>query len=64
MVLVDQVKSRMLQQQRATINFFLTLISGDITEVQPKAIGSSIINKLTNCLALDALKISGKIESN
>lgn len=33
--------------------------SGDITEVQPKAVGSSIINKLTNSLALDVLKISG-----
>ncbi len=33
--------------------------SGDITEVQPKAVGSSIINKLANALALDALKLSG-----
>lgn len=33
--------------------------SGDLVEVQPKAVGSSIINKLTNCLVLDALKLSG-----
>lgn len=33
--------------------------SGDITELQPKAIGSSIVNKLTNELLLDVLKISG-----
>jgi O-phospho-L-seryl-tRNASec:L-selenocysteinyl-tRNA synthase len=33
--------------------------SGDLVEVQPKAVGSSIINKLTNCLVLDALKTSG-----
>jgi O-phospho-L-seryl-tRNASec:L-selenocysteinyl-tRNA synthase len=33
--------------------------SGDITEVQPKAVGSSIINKLANTLALDAIKLSG-----
>ena len=41
-------------------DFTLAIYVGDITEVQPKAVGSSIINKLTNCLALDALKISGK----
>ena len=33
--------------------------SGDVTEMQPKAIGSTIINKLTNELLLDCLKISG-----
>lgn len=33
--------------------------SGDVTELQPKAIGSSVINKLTNELLLDFLKISG-----
>lgn len=33
--------------------------SGDLTEVQPKAIGSSILNKLTNELVLDILRISG-----
>ena len=33
--------------------------SGDITEMQPKAIGSTIVNKLTNQLVLDFLKISG-----
>lgn len=36
--------------------------SGDIAELQPKAIGSSILNKLTNELLLDFLKISGKFE--
>jgi hypothetical protein len=33
--------------------------SGDLVEVQPKAVGSSIINKLTNCLVLDLLKQCG-----
>lgn len=33
--------------------------SGDIAAVQPKAAGSSLINKLTNCLALHALKLAG-----
>ncbi len=38
--------------------------SGDLAEVQPKAVGSSIINKLTNELVLDILKISGKFENS
>ena len=33
--------------------------SGDIAAVQPKAAGSSLVNKITNCLALDAIKIAG-----
>jgi len=33
--------------------------SGDITAVQPKAAGSSVLMKLTNSLVLDAIKISG-----
>lgn len=33
--------------------------SGDIAEQQPKAAGSSVIYKLTNCLALHAMHISG-----
>ncbi|RNA21717.1 O-phosphoseryl-tRNA(Sec) selenium transferase [Brachionus plicatilis] len=33
--------------------------SGDLAEVQPKAIGSSVLNKLTNELVLDLLKLSG-----
>ncbi|XP_037092822.1 O-phosphoseryl-tRNA(Sec) selenium transferase-like isoform X2 [Pollicipes pollicipes] len=33
--------------------------SGDLTEPQPKAAGSSIINRLTNDLALDALRMAG-----
>ena len=33
--------------------------SGDLTEVQPKAAGSSLINKLTNSMLLDIIKISG-----
>jgi O-phospho-L-seryl-tRNASec:L-selenocysteinyl-tRNA synthase len=34
--------------------------SGDLSEVQPKAAGSSLLYKLTNHLALDAIHISGK----
>ncbi|KAL4231703.1 hypothetical protein ACF0H5_009279 [Mactra antiquata] len=33
--------------------------SGDISAVQPKAAGSSLLMKLTNCLALDVIKLSG-----
>ena len=33
--------------------------SGDLTEVQPKAAGSSLINKLTNSMMLDIIKLSG-----
>ncbi|XP_047241948.1 O-phosphoseryl-tRNA(Sec) selenium transferase isoform X2 [Girardinichthys multiradiatus] len=33
--------------------------SGDIAAVQPKAAGSSLLNKLTNSVVLDILKISG-----
>ena len=33
--------------------------SGDITAVQPKAAGSSLLMKLTNSLALDVIKLSG-----
>ena len=33
--------------------------SGDLTQVQPKAAGSSLINKLTNSILLDVIKISG-----
>merc|ERR550534_3602053 len=33
--------------------------SGDLVEVQPKAAGSSLINKLTNSMLLDVIKISG-----
>jgi O-phospho-L-seryl-tRNASec:L-selenocysteinyl-tRNA synthase len=33
--------------------------SGDLVETQPKAVGSSIINKLTNDLVLDLLKSKG-----
>ncbi|XP_075050849.1 O-phosphoseryl-tRNA(Sec) selenium transferase [Mixophyes fleayi] len=33
--------------------------SGDISAVQPKAAGSSLLNKLTNSLVLDILKITG-----
>ncbi|KAM4564900.1 O-phosphoseryl-tRNA(Sec) selenium transferase isoform 2-T5 [Fundulus diaphanus] len=34
--------------------------SGDIAAVQPKAAGSSLLNKLTNSVVLDVLKISGE----
>ena len=37
--------------------------SGDLTEPQPKAAGSSVINRLTNDLALDALRAAGKVLS-
>ena len=33
--------------------------SGDITAVQPKAAGSSLISQLTRCLALSAIKTAG-----
>ena len=33
--------------------------SGDLTEVQPKAAGSSLLNKLTNSMMLDIIKLSG-----
>ncbi|NXU58714.1 SPCS transferase, partial [Turnix velox] len=34
--------------------------SGDISAVQPKAAGSSLLNKLTNSVVLDVLKLSGR----
>ena len=34
--------------------------SGDIAAVQPKAAGSSLLMKLTNCMALDAIRMAGK----
>ncbi|RUS18840.1 soluble liver antigen/liver pancreas antigen, isoform CRA_d [Endogone sp. FLAS-F59071] len=34
--------------------------SGDIGEVQPKAAGSSLVQKLTNYMVLDAIRISGR----
>ena len=33
--------------------------SGDISEVQPKAAGSSLISKLTNSFVMDILKMAG-----
>ena len=33
--------------------------SGDIAAVQPKAAGSSLLMKLTNCMALDVIKLAG-----
>lgn len=33
--------------------------SGELLSVQPKAAGSSIVAKLANCLALDALRMAG-----
>ncbi len=35
--------------------------SGDISEVQPKAAGSSLISKLTNSFVMDVIKSSGMI---
>ena len=34
--------------------------SGDIAAVQPKAAGSSLLMKLTNCMVLDVIKMAGK----
>lgn len=34
--------------------------SGDVAAVQPKAAGSSLLNKLTNSVVLDVLKIAGR----
>jgi hypothetical protein len=34
--------------------------SGDLGEVQPKAAGSSLMNKLTNSLVLDVIRFMGK----
>lgn len=34
--------------------------SGDLGEVQPKAAGSSLLNKLTNSLVLDVIRFMGK----
>lgn len=44
--------------------FFCRLIhgigrSGDIAAIQPKAAGSSLLNKLTNSVVLDILRLSG-----
>lgn len=36
--------------------------SGDIAAVQPKAAGSSLLNKLTNSVVLDVLKLSGSFD--
>lgn len=33
--------------------------SGDLAEVQPKAAGSSLLNKLTNSLVLDVIRFMG-----
>lgn len=35
--------------------------SGDIAEVQPKAAGSSLLNKLTNCMVLDVIRATGTV---
>ena len=38
--------------------------SGDISAVQPKAAGSSVLMKLANAMVLDAIRLLGKITSN
>ncbi|KAH0616268.1 hypothetical protein JD844_027263 [Phrynosoma platyrhinos] len=38
--------------------------SGDISAVQPKAAGSSLLNKLTNSLVLDIIKLAGVKTAN
>lgn len=35
--------------------------SGDISEIQPKAAGSSLLNKLTNAMVLDLIRRIGKL---
>ena len=35
--------------------------SGDISEIQPKAAGSSLISKLTNSFVVDILKMAGTL---
>lgn len=55
-----------------TLNIFVQLLahfllrfihgigrSGDISAVQPKAAGSSLLNKITNSLVLDIIKLAG-----
>lgn len=55
-----------------TLNIFVQLLahfllrfihgigrSGDISAVQPKAAGSSLLNKITNSLVLDIIKMAG-----
>lgn len=37
--------------------------SGDISAVQPKAAGSSLLNKLTNSVVLDIIKLAGRCKS-
>lgn len=37
--------------------------SGDISAVQPKAAGSSLLNKLTNSVVLDIIKQAGRCTS-
>lgn len=34
--------------------------SGDISAIQPKAAGSSLLNKLTNSVVLDVIKLAGR----
>ena len=34
--------------------------SGELTEVQPKAAGSSLLYKLVNSMSKDIIKVSGK----
>ncbi len=35
--------------------------SGDIAAVQPKAAGSSLLNKITNSVVLDVLRFTGTV---
>jgi hypothetical protein len=38
--------------------------SGDISAVQPKAAGSSLLNKITNSLVLNVIKLAGMYPIN
>ncbi|KAH3707970.1 O-phosphoseryl-tRNA(Sec) selenium transferase-like [Dreissena polymorpha] len=59
---VGEREGRLLSDMVARRHFHLAHgigRSGDITAVQPKAAGSSLLMKLTNSLALDVIKLSG-----
>lgn len=51
------------------VHFLLRFIhgigrSGDISAVQPKAAGSSLLNKITNSLVLNVIKLAGTYHVN
>jgi O-phospho-L-seryl-tRNASec:L-selenocysteinyl-tRNA synthase len=59
---VGEREARIYSRLVAKRNFYLGHgigRSGEINAEQPKAVGSSLLLKLTNYLAMDALKIAG-----